>query len=65
MLGFKEDPELVSGQRGSALYEALSVLVLFPSDLKVEDSIPISVGRKLKLRVPEVTKQMNLSTHIY
>lgn len=63
VLGFKEDPELVSGQRQSALYQALSVQ--YPPDLKVEDSIPISLRRKLKLRVPEVTKLMDQSTHIY
>lgn len=37
VLGFKADPELASGQSGSAFYQALPVLVLFPPDLKVED----------------------------
>ena len=65
MLGFKEDPSLDSGGGGSALHQALSVLVLFPSDFKAEDSIPISLGRKLKLRAPEVTEPLNLSTYVY
>lgn len=63
VLGFKKDPELVSGQRGNVLYQALSVF--YPPDLKVEDSTPISLSRKLKHRVPEITKLMILSTHIY
>lgn len=63
VLGFKEDPELVSGQRGNVLYQVLSVF--YPPDLKVEDSIPISLWRKLKHRIPEITKLMILSAHIY
>lgn len=63
VLGFKKDPELVSGQRGNVLYQALSVF--YPPDLEVEDSSPISLSRKLKHRVPEITKLMILSTHIY
>lgn len=39
--GLQGDPELVSGQRGSALYQALSVL--YPPDLKVENGLPVSL----------------------
>lgn len=64
VLGFRDDPELVSGER-SALYQALFVFVLFLPVLKVEDCIPTLVWKKPKLIVREVTKLMNLLMHVY
>lgn len=63
LLGFKEGPKLViRPERGCPLSRTFCAL---PPDHKVEDSIPILLWRKLKLRVPKVTKLINLLVHIF